>query len=719
MAPEQLFRHPADARSDLYAFCVTLWEALYGARPYEARTVDELRAMVIHGPPAPPHKRVPAAVQRVLARGLAFAAEDRPPGMPALLADLTRATDARRRLYLSLGAAAAIVGASAGGYLIARPPSVTVDPQCIAAAELTGVWDPETRGAVEASLRATGLAYAGDTWTAVAPRLDAYASELAELRRESCLARSGPALALPPALSEQALCVERRRLALSAVIRVLRRADAGVVAGAVDTVGGLEPLAPCRDLAALADRRDPAKLVDDPGREIELSAVWEQLAEARAEHLAEHYRRGREIADAALATAERLGDQRLLAAALLRAARLHEGDGDATGARELTHRAFAVAEAARDDNLQVAVATTLVRLEGADLRDLTAARVWYEVARAKLARVGGNDIQRVNLLLEAGVATIEAGALVEGTPLIDEAVVLAEKIREQDPRMHISALNIQASAVYKRTGQLAEAEAIAHRLIDLGQQHFGRGHPYNGMLIYNLGAVQYLRSDFEPALENFQRSLVLREDAYGPDHPEVAQSLNGLAAALGDLGRRDEAILHAQRALKIEETSRGADHPELVFPLNNLASILLQARRLDEAEPHLVRARKILDARDLGDNSLSAMVDESLATLALARGRPDEARALLERALTTLETHLGKDNPNVAHLDVALAELLLDQHQPAAAAPHLARAADLLESTATGDPDVVKLRELQARAAAPPDPAKRTRGNLPPAPASP
>jgi hypothetical protein len=404
MAPEQLFRQPADARSDLYAFCVTLWEALHGARPYEARTVDELRAQVIHGPPSPPNKRVPAAVQRVLARGLAFAAEDRPPGMPALLADLTRATEARRRLYLSLGAAAAIVGASAGGYLLARPPSVTVAPQCVAAAELTGVWDPEIRGAVEASLRATGLAYSGDTWTAVAPRLDAYASELAELRRESCLARSGPRPG-PPARAQRAGPVHRappprpqRRDPRAPPRRRRRRRRR--------RRHSRRPRAPRPVSRPRRPRRPPRprEPSDDPGREIELSAVWEQLAEARAEQLAEHYKRGREIADAALATAERLGDQRLLAAALLRAARLHEGDGDATGARELTHRAFAVAEAARADDLQVGVATALVRLEGADLRDLTAARVWHEVARAKLARVGGTDVQRVSLLLEAGVA---------------------------------------------------------------------------------------------------------------------------------------------------------------------------------------------------------------------------------------------------------------------------------------------------------------------------
>ena len=706
MAPEQLFRRPADARSDLYSFCVTLWEALYGARPYTARTVDELRLAVTHGPPAAPPRRAPAAIHRQLLRGLAIAPEDRPPGMPALLASLGRAVDARRRILLSFGAAAAITVASAGGYLMARTDPAVAPTQCDAAADLTAVWDPEARGAVEAALRATGLAYAADTWTAVASRLDAYAGELAALRKESCLARAGSSAALPLALAEQSLCIERRRLALIAVVGVLRRADAGVVAGAVDTVGGLEPLAACRDLTALVRGLDPERPAD-PARDAALSAVWQQLAEARAEHLAEHYARARELADAALATAETLGDRRLLAAALLRSARAHEGEGDADAARALTHRAYAVAEEARDDDLLVGISTALIRLEGADLRDLSATRVWTEVALGKLARVGGSDLKRINLLLEAGIARIESGDLAEGTPMIREAVALAEQHRDDDPRLHISALNIQASGVYKRTGELAKAEEIARRLIDLGQQHFGRGHPYNGMLVYNLGAIQYLRRDFEPALENFRRSLVIREDAYGPDHPEVAQSLNGLAAALGDLKRPDEAIPVVQRALQIEETRRGQDHPELVFPLNNLASIYLEAGRPDDAEPHLLRARKLLDDRSLGDNSLSALVDESLATLARKRDQLDQARLLLERALATSEAHLGADNPNTAHLLLAVAELHLDQHHPALAEPRVARAREiLLKTTPADDPQLADLKKIEARLAASTHPKK-------------
>ena len=42
MAPEQLAGGPADALSDQYAFCVALWEALYGQRPFHGDTVVSL-----------------------------------------------------------------------------------------------------------------------------------------------------------------------------------------------------------------------------------------------------------------------------------------------------------------------------------------------------------------------------------------------------------------------------------------------------------------------------------------------------------------------------------------------------------------------------------------------------------------------------------------------------------------------------------------------------
>src|SRR5262249_23276943 len=44
MAPEQDLRQRVTAAADQFAFCVSLYEALYGERPFPGRTLDEIRS---------------------------------------------------------------------------------------------------------------------------------------------------------------------------------------------------------------------------------------------------------------------------------------------------------------------------------------------------------------------------------------------------------------------------------------------------------------------------------------------------------------------------------------------------------------------------------------------------------------------------------------------------------------------------------------------------
>jgi predicted Ser/Thr protein kinase len=92
MAPEQLAGDPADGRSDLFSFCVSLWEALYGERPFRARSLGGLRIAMAEGRvrPAPAGSTVPDWLRDVLVHGLRHRPEDRPPGMTALIAELER-----------------------------------------------------------------------------------------------------------------------------------------------------------------------------------------------------------------------------------------------------------------------------------------------------------------------------------------------------------------------------------------------------------------------------------------------------------------------------------------------------------------------------------------------------------------------------------------------------------------------------------------------------
>ncbi|HEY8142336.1 MAG TPA: serine/threonine-protein kinase [Kofleriaceae bacterium] len=118
MAPEQHRAEVADHRSDQFSFCVALYEALYGRRPFAGENYRELVVNILDGSvlPPPDGADVPLSVQRVLERGLASAPDDRYPGMTALLDDLAAAS-------AEVGAQTTLASAPAPGPTPPRPPA--------------------------------------------------------------------------------------------------------------------------------------------------------------------------------------------------------------------------------------------------------------------------------------------------------------------------------------------------------------------------------------------------------------------------------------------------------------------------------------------------------------------------------------------------------------------------------------------------------------------
>src|SRR5262245_20983678 len=99
MAPEQLRGEAADAASDQFSFCVTLYEGLYGERPFAGATAKAVAASIaaekVREPPA--GSRVPPWLRRIVLRGLRAAPAQRHPSMEALLAELSRTPGRRRK----------------------------------------------------------------------------------------------------------------------------------------------------------------------------------------------------------------------------------------------------------------------------------------------------------------------------------------------------------------------------------------------------------------------------------------------------------------------------------------------------------------------------------------------------------------------------------------------------------------------------------------------
>ncbi len=87
-------------------------------------------------------------------------------------------------------------------------------------------------------------------------------------------------------------------------------------------------------------------------------------------------------------------------------------------------------------------------------------------------------------------------------------------------------------------------------------------------------------ADAEPL---FKRSLAIWEKALGPEHRDVAISLNNLATLYVNQGRYADAEPLYKRALAIKEKAFGADHPDVADTLNNVAILFASSGNSENA----------------------------------------------------------------------------------------------------------------------------------------
>jgi Tol biopolymer transport system component len=105
IAPEILRHEPVDERADQFSFCVALYAALHGERPFE-RIDGQSRIDETLGSVKPPRSgKVPRWVSRIVTRGLSADPGDRWPTINALAVAVERRLGSRRRA-LVLGALA-------------------------------------------------------------------------------------------------------------------------------------------------------------------------------------------------------------------------------------------------------------------------------------------------------------------------------------------------------------------------------------------------------------------------------------------------------------------------------------------------------------------------------------------------------------------------------------------------------------------------------------
>jgi CHAT domain-containing protein/Tfp pilus assembly protein PilF len=268
---------------------------------------------------------------------------------------------------------------------------------------------------------------------------------------------------------------------------------------------------------------------------------------------------------------------------------------------------------------------------------------------------------------ETGAYQLQVQAAAAAEQAAEQAVGRAEQLNQQVVELH-------------RAGRYGEAIPLAAEVLRILTPLLGPEHPNVATSLNNLAELYRIQGNYGDAEPLLQRALRIRETALGPDHPRVATSLNNLAELYQNQGNYDAAEPLLQRALRIRETALSPDHPDIALSLNSLAELYYTLGNYDTAEPLFQQALQIQETALGPDHPNVAASLNNLAELYRSQGNYGIAESLFQRALRIRETALGPDHPRVAQTLNNLAGLYQEQGNYSQAIPLVVRALRIRET---------------------------------------
>ncbi len=600
MPPEQ-FDGRADARSDLYAFSVSLFEALYGTAPFDARGWWQIMTAKTLGKPVPrpAGTKVPRWLDRLVRSGLEAKAEDRPQSMAEFLVALDHRARWRRRFRW--GGAGVLCAAIVVPTAIAMAP----DPCAGGEQELRGVWDK----AMGSSLL-SGAGAEEERARRAIKLFDGRATEWVESFSGICSATQHEGTQSPELHLVRMACLDQRRRELGvAASRVLRDPTSENLDEAIEVAARLPSAYACADETLIP--RPPAE------ERATLEQVDKVLAEVQYAELAGDYPEGVSLAEKAVEAVTAVTYAPARARAHLALGRMRWLVSNQAGAKVSIEEALDIAERNGLDALSADASNLLTKVAGLTLHDAVRGSEWAKQTERKIARISRwrwnsitgplGDWRRAELENNLGVLAHYADADYD-TAVSHHLRALALRMSlPGDARLLIADSNLNLGAAYLMKGETKPAEEHTAESLRLNREVLGEEHgrlkegallpegehPRIADALFN-GAMQKMaEGDLDAALQMAMRVLAIDKRLGGDARTDTANSHNLVSTIHERRGETAQAEEHARLYLEGVLANAEATPAEKATAYDRLGCVLREAERYDEA---LAEFQRGLDA---------------------------------------------------------------------------------------------------------------------------
>jgi CHAT domain-containing protein/Tfp pilus assembly protein PilF len=238
---------------------------------------------------------------------------------------------------------------------------------------------------------------------------------------------------------------------------------------------------------------------------------------------------------------------------------------------------------------------------------------------------------------------------------------------------------VQQVTKLRSAGRYSEAIPLAQKVLEIVEKQLGPEDPNTANVLEGLAGLYHATGAYGQAEPLYRRALALREKAMGPEHPDTAASLYSLAELYRGMGIYAQAEPLVQRALAIREKVLGPEHPDTAASLYLLAMLHYETAAYAQAEPLYQRALAIQEKTLGPEHSDTATSLSALANLYQAMGLYAKAEPLYQRALAVQEKTLGPEHPRTARALNNLADLYRTTGAYAKAEPLYQRALSITE----------------------------------------
>ncbi len=278
----------------------------------------------------------------------------------------------------------------------------------------------------------------------------------------------------------------------------------------------------------------------------------------------------------------------------------------------------------------------------------------------------------------------------------EEALVLFEEAGKQieaslGPSPELANVWINEATALNRLGRHDEVIPMYERALGILEQTPDK--LALATTLNNLGEIYYNREVFDASRRYYERSLSIAEGVLGPDHPDLAFPLVGLARVLDSENRHRESIEMYERVIRIVNESLGP-HRLAAVAYNGIAQVYAEEKRWNEALAALDRETEMVAKMPY------VRIDDhlTLATVRLevlyARGDPEPAIPELVKWIDRAHAE-GVEASRVGESELSLAQAQALAGHTADARKTVAIALRHLESSPATTDRVPIARELQ------------------------